>query len=474
VHFSTSELTSSVDGTLDGPETDVAGIATDSRSLLAGQLFVPLTGRRDGHAFIAEAVAAGAPAYLTEGPRVPGATAIEVQDAASALVAIGKRARDRLGDRVVGITGSVGKTTVKDLVTSVLSTTYRTSASPMSFNNEIGLPLTLANAEDDAEAVVVEMGARGHGHIRRLAGIARPTIGVVTRVGHAHTEQLGDLDAVARAKGELVASLPENGVAVLNADDPRVLAMGDRARCAVVLFGLSPAAAVTARDVTIDELARPSFQLVTPGGSSPVVLALHGRHQVPNALAAAAAGIAAGVPVAAVALGLSLVTPPRWRMSVLTPRPGIVVVNDAYNANPTSTWAALDAVTSMKGSRRIAVLGEMAELGASAPTGHREIADAAEALGIELVPYRTAAYGVAEVGDEAEVLRRLQPFRPGDVILVKGSRAAGLEAVVDALLAALTPEKGTLAPPVTAAISGSPVIRASDRGTAARTARPPR
>lgn len=437
MRFSTARLATTVGGTLAGPDVAVEGVGTDSRSLGAGQLFVPLTDRRDGHAFIADAVAAGAPAYLTTGPTVRGATAILVEDAGAALPAIGRAARARLVGHVVGITGSVGKTTVKDLVAGVLSTTYRTSASLKSFNNEIGVPLTLANASDDTEAVVVEMGARGSGHVHYLCQIAAPTIGVVTRIGQAHTEQFGDTDGVAAAKAELIESLPGSGTAVLNADDRRVLAMRDRTEGQVVLFGMSPSADVTARRIILDQLARPTFQLVTPEGSADVRLVLHGRHQVSNALAAAAAALAAGVPFGAVAEALSRVSPPQWRMSVQAPCEGVVLVNDTYNANPTSVQAALEALAAIGGSRRVAILGEMAELGAVSTTEHRAVTYLAASLGIALIAYRTTSYGGTAVDTAQDVVKRLQPFRRGDVILVKGSRAVGLDALVDTLLLAL-------------------------------------
>jgi UDP-N-acetylmuramoyl-tripeptide--D-alanyl-D-alanine ligase len=437
VRFFAAELATTVGGSLLGPDVAVEGVGTDSRSLRAGQLFVPLTDHRDGHAFIADAVSVGAPAYLTTGPTAPGATAILVEDAGAALAAVGRAARARLPGRVVAITGSVGKTTVKDLVAGVLSTTYRTSASPKSFNNEIGVPLTLANAADDAEALVVELGARGSGHIAYLCQIAEPTIGVVTRVAEAHTEHFGSVDGVAAAKSELVESLPVSGTAVLNADDPRVLAMRDRARCRVVLYGTSAPADVTAHDISLDELARPAFRLATPEGSADVRLALHGRHQVSNALAASAAALAAGVPFHAVAEGLSKVAPPQGRMSVQSPRDGVVLVNDTYNANPTSVRAALEALAAIEGSRRIAILGEMAELGTASADGHQAVVGVAASLGIELIAYRTSSYGVDVVDTEEELVRRLEPSRRGDVILVKASRVVGLEALVDALVQAL-------------------------------------
>lgn len=434
MHFSAASLAATVGGTLAGPDVPVDGVATDTRDLRPGQLFVPLTDRRDGHRFLAAAVTAGAPAYLTTGASVPGATAVLVPDTGVALLAVGRAARDRLADRVVGVTGSVGKTTVKDLVAGAMATAYRTTASPLSFNNEIGVPLTLANADEGTEAAVVEMGARGVGHIRSLCLVARPTIGIVTRVGRAHTEQFGSLEGVATAKAELVESLPADGTAVLNADDPLVLAMSRRTGAAVRTFGLGGGAEVRATGVMLDALARPSFRLVAPEGSAPVRLALHGPHQVANALAAAAAALAAGVPVAAVAEGLEGVGPPRWRMTVLATRSGAVVVNDAYNANPTSTRAALESLAAMAADRRVAVLGEMAELGPSAPAAHREVASVAGELGVELVAFRTPSYGVPAVDDAPALLRRLGPLGRGDAVLVKASRAAGLESLSDALV----------------------------------------
>jgi len=436
MRFEVAELANITAGKVTGPRVSVDGISTDSRTLRPGQLFVPLRDQRDGHRFIPVAITAGAPAYLTAGPLVPGATAVVVADTAKALVDIGRTARSRISGPVVGVTGSVGKTTVKDLLASVLSTSYETAASPLSYNNEIGVPLTLANAVDGTEAAVVEMGARGIGHIRSLCDVARPTIGVVTRVGFAHTEFFGDLDSVAAAKGELIESLPASGTAVLNADDPRVLAMARRARGTVVLFGLTSPSQVSARDVELDRMARPSFCLVTPEGAADVRMALSGGHQVANALAAAAAALAAGVPLDAVAEGLAAAVPAPWRMNVVPTASGALVVNDSYNANPSSMRAALEALAAIGGRRRIAVLGQMTELGPSSPDDHRAVVATAATLGIEVVAYRTDAYGVDPVANGEELARRLLPLGPQDVVLVKGSRVAGLEVVADLLVRA--------------------------------------
>ena len=437
MEFSAARLAATLGGALAGPEVTVDGVSTDTRTLRPGQLFVPLVDRRDGHAHLAGAVAAGAPAYLTAGPLVAGATGIVVPDTAAALMAIGGIARQSLPDRVVAVTGSVGKTTVKDLAAGALATTFTTCASPMSFNNEIGVPLTLANADERTEATVVEMGARGIGHIRSLCDIARPGIGVVTRVGEAHTEFFGHLDQVAEAKAELVVALPPSGTAVLNADDELVAAMAGRTRARVLFYGTSPAAEVTAHHVVFDDLVRPAFRLVTPHGSVELALGVHGHHQVMNALAAAGAALSAGVPLAAVAEGLAGVGAPAGRMAVSRTGRGVVVVNDSYNANPVSVRAALEALSGFAGARKVAVLGGMAELGGASAEHHRSVADLAGVLGIELVAFSTADFGVEPVGTVAGVLARLADLGPGDVVLVKGSRAVGMEQVAEALAAAL-------------------------------------
>ena len=326
---------------------------------------------------------------------------------------------------------------MKELTAGALATTFKTAASAQSFNNEIGVPLTLANAPEGTEATVVEMGARGPGHIRALCAVARPTVGVITRVGEAHTAFFGDLDAVMDAKAELVEALPAGGTAILNADDARVAAMAERTEARVVRFGLLSDADVSARDVAFDALARPSFTLCTPEGSVDVALVVHGHHQVTNALAAAAAARSVGVPLAAIPRGLAAVGAPAWRMDARATRSGAVIVNDAYNANPTSVRAALEALAQMEGRRRVAVLGAMAELGEESAQHHRAVCTLADALGIELVAYRTADYGPDPVGDPGGVVARLKGSGPGDLVLIKGSRVAQMEEVAMALTEAL-------------------------------------
>jgi UDP-N-acetylmuramoyl-tripeptide--D-alanyl-D-alanine ligase len=434
VRFRASELP----GTLVGPDVAVGGVAIDSRRVQGGELFVPVVAARDGHEFIPAALAAGASAYLTSRAPLPGtSTAVVVDDASEALAAIGRLARDRLPERIVGITGSSGKTSTKDLLGAVLSTYGPTGVSERSHNNELGVPLTLANAPDEAWAAVVEMGARGAGHIRWLCSIARPTVGVVTNVSHSHTEFLGSIEGVAMAKAELVEAMPAWGTAVLNADDERVAAMAVRTTARVLTFGVGRRSGeVRATRVVTDEALRPSFTLESPWGRADVRLEMRGAHQAANAVAAAAAALVLGVGIDTVAEGLAAATASPWRMDVTRNRRGVVVVNDAYNANPASVEAALRALAAVPATgRRIAVLGPMLELGAVSGAEHRRVAALAGTLGVEFVAVGTDEYGVPRE-TEADVERMLDELGEGDAVLVKGSRAAGLERLASSLAAA--------------------------------------
>ena len=429
MRFSTAELATHLGGSLVGPDVTVDGAGIDSRTISPGQLFVPVVAERDGHAFIAAALAAGAAAYLTQqGP--DGGTAIVVEDTATALMNLGVLGRTRVADGVVGITGSVGKTTTKDLLRHCMATTFRTAASERSFNNELGLPLTLLNAPDDAQWVILEMGARDVGHIARLAQVGRPDVGIVTSVAMAHVEFFGGLDGVARAKGELVRALPESGVAVLNFDDPRVAAMASFSRCPVLGYAVDADAEVRAEAVALDDDLRARFTLATPWGRGKVGLSLHGLQQVPNALAAAAAALWCGVPFEAVLVSLAEATGSPFRMEVHRPAGGPVLLADCYNANPASTEAALRSLVTLKAERKLALLGLMAELGGETEAEHRRVAGLAEELGIEVVGYQTDLYGEAHVDDVESGVTLLKTLGPADAALVKGSRVARLEDVV--------------------------------------------
>jgi UDP-N-acetylmuramoyl-tripeptide--D-alanyl-D-alanine ligase len=435
VRFWASEAAAAIGAELVGPDVEIDGVSFDSRTVLPGQLFVSLVAARDGHQFVAAARAAGAAAYLTA--RDPeGGTALRVTDTARALLELGAWARRKLAERqverVVGITGSVGKTTTKDLIAAAARDTFRTAAAERSFNNDQGLPVTLLNAPDDVEVVVLEMGMRGFGEIARLCRIGRPTVGVVTAVGEAHTELVGGIEGVAVAKGELVEALPADGIAVLNGDDVRVAAMAGRTAARVLTYGAGEHCDVRIDELVLDAHARPRFTCRTPWGVVDVELGLAGRHMASNAAAAITVAGALGVPLDTAAAALRAAEITGMRMEILHTASGARIVNDAYNANPTSVVAALDALAAMAGRRKVAVLGVMAEITEPAEQ-HRRVAAHAAALGIEVVPVGTDLYGPqgVEVADVPVVLGSLAS---GDAVLVKGSRMAGLERVVALLV----------------------------------------
>jgi UDP-N-acetylmuramoyl-tripeptide--D-alanyl-D-alanine ligase len=353
----------------------------------------------------------------------------------------------------VGITGSSGKTSTKDLLGQVLAAAGPTVSPPGSYNNDIGLPLTVLSADDATRFLVLEMGSRGVGHIARLCRVARPRIGVVLNVGSAHLGEFGSPEVIAQAKGELVEALPDDGTAVLNADDPRVIGMAPRTDARVLAVGRSEAAEVRAVDVALDDAARARFTLVAGGERHPVALQVVGEHQVANALSAAGAALAAGMAPAEVAAALSAAAPrSRWRMEVGKRADGVTVVNDAYNANPESMRAALAALAGLPGERRIAVLGAMGELGPGAEAEHERLGRDAAAAGADLIVAvgpdavgiangaraagLSAGEGSVHVPDRAAALALLAGLvRPGDVVLVKASRSYGLEVLAADLLA---------------------------------------
>ena len=437
MEFTTDEIATATKGEAVGQATSTTGAAIDSRSITGGELFVPLVAERDGHDFVAPAVEAGATAYLTaRGPDDVAATAICVDDTLEAFGRLGAAARDRLPDAVIGITGSVGKTSVKDLLAAVLGTTLRTAASAKSFNNEIGVPLTLVNAPETTEVVVVEMGARGIGHIRELCDVARPSAAIVTMVAEVHTSEYANgIDDVARAKGELVEAIPIDGFVVLNNSDARVRRMGSLTDARIVTYGVS--GDVVAQRVDLDDRLRARFRLSSPWGGADVQLGVHGVHQVGNALAAAAAALAQGVPVEAVAAGLETAELSPWRMELRHTPAGAVVINDAYNSNPTALEAALHSLAAVDAERHVAVLGLMAELGPQSDERHAEMGELAEELGIEVVTVDCPAYGVGvDVPGVDAAVQAVGRLGPGDAVLVKASRSAGLERIADAITGA--------------------------------------
>jgi UDP-N-acetylmuramoyl-tripeptide--D-alanyl-D-alanine ligase len=430
MRFRASDVAAATRGRLVGPDVDIDGAGFDTRTLRPGQLFVPLVAERDGHDFIDGAIGSGAAAYLTSRPATAG-TAIEVEDTLTALMELATSMRRSFSGTVIGITGSVGKTSTKDMAWAALAASRRTAANERSFNNEQGLPITILNTDADVEVMIVEMGMRGFGEIAALCRIASPQIGLVTRVAEAHSDRVGGIDGVARAKAELIEALPGDGCAILNADDPRVRAMSGLTSARCIRFGLAADADVRVRDVVLDALARPSFVVDTPWGSAPVTLSISGRHMAMNAAAALACVGAAGGDVMAGADALSGVGLTAMRMQVERAPFGAIILNDSYNANPTSMRAALDALVDLPASRRVAVLGVMAEI--SEPVAeHRAIAAYAADRGVELIAVGTDMYGIDPVTDAMVALGSLSS---DDAVLVKGSRVAGLEKLAALLVA---------------------------------------
>ena len=495
IPLSVAEVAAYAGGTVTGAAGAAAGgtvtgpVVIDSRQAAPGALFAALPGEHvDGHDYAAAAAARGAAAILAARP-LPGVAApvIVVPDVTLALGLLARAVLGRLGAAgqggvtVIGITGSSGKTSTKDLTAQVVERLGPTVAPEGSLNNEIGLPLTVLRADFSTRYLVLEMSARGIGHIAYLTGIAPPKISVVLNVGRAHAGEFGSIDAVAKAKGEIVEALPAaaaGGVAVLNADDPNVAAMAARTAARTVFTsagftsagftsagltsaapagrGPGPAADFTATGLSLDDLGRASFTLHTPAGSAPVTLTLHGGHHVANALAAAAVAAELGLDTRAIADALTGATARSKKRMELTRRPdGVLVVNDAYNANPDSTRAAIEALAHLTnkgtGRRGIAVLGYMAELGDIAAESHAEagrlaaLAGAAVivAVGADAAPVLDGARAaggwpgeaVAAADPKAAVAELRNRVRPGDVVLVKASKAAGLWEVADGLLA---------------------------------------
>jgi UDP-N-acetylmuramoyl-tripeptide--D-alanyl-D-alanine ligase len=435
MRFGTPELAAALGATHHGPPATVDGASFDSRATRAGDLFVPIVAERDGHDFIAAAVRSGATATLSSRGPIDGVTTIEVGDTGDALMLLGGFARDHLTGVVVGVTGSVGKTTTKDLLAAALGAAMPTVASAQSFNNEIGLPVTLLGASEDTRAVVLEMGMRGFGQIARLCSIARPTIGIITVIGWAHTEMVGGLGGVAQAKGELLEALPAGGTAILNAEQPEWLdRLASRSDANLLTFGVS-VGDVRASDVVLDDRAHPSFTLHSPWGSTAVRMVASGAHLPSNAAAAAAAALSSGATVDAVVRGLEHAEVSAGRSTLRRTLHGAALIDDSYNANPTSMRAGLATLCALPvQGRRVAALGLMAELGDDERDLHRAIAQEVASSGVDLVAIDTELYGVRPV-TLAEAADRLAVLGPDDAVLVKASRAAGLERLVEEIAA---------------------------------------
>ncbi|MDQ8701506.1 UDP-N-acetylmuramoyl-tripeptide--D-alanyl-D-alanine ligase [Streptomyces sp. LHD-70] len=436
----------------DGDRQVTGSVVIDSRKVEPGGLFAAFVGEKvDGHDYAERAIDAGAAAVLATRP--VGVPAIVVDDVETALGALARAVVSRLGTTLVALTGSAGKTSTKDLIAQLLQRKAPTVWTPGSLNNEIGLPITALTATEETRHLVLEMGARGIGHIRYLTGLTPPKIGVVLNVGSAHIGEFGGREQIAEAKGELVEALPEDGTAVLNADDPLVRAMASRTKAPVLFFGEAEDADVRAENVRLTDQGQPSFTLRTPSGCSDVTLRLYGEHHVSNALAAAAVAHRLGMSTDEIAVALSEAgNLSRWRMEVTERPDGVTVVNDAYNANPESMRAALRALAAMgKGRRTWAVLGQMAELGDEALVEHDAVGRLAvrlnvsklvavggrEASWLQLGAYNEGSWGeesvhVSDAQAAVDLLR--SELRPGDVVLVKASRSVGLEKVAFALV----------------------------------------
>jgi UDP-N-acetylmuramoyl-tripeptide--D-alanyl-D-alanine ligase len=432
----------------------VTGVSIDSRTLGVGEAFFAIRGHRlDGHQFLEDAASRGASCVVvhTVPDRLPaGAPLVLVEDTTVALGRLAAFHRARFTIPVVAVTGSNGKTTTKELIAAVLGTRWRTLRSEGSFNNQWGLPLTLLRITPEHEAVVVELGTNHRGEIAALAALARPTVGVVTIVAPVHTEFLGGIEGVREEKAALVRAVPAEGHVVLNADDPRVASMARDTAATVVTCGRDPAARVRAVDEADHEDGL-RFTLTVDGARQPVSLAFAGRHNVGNALAAAAVGVVHGFPLDAIAAGLAAARPVKGRCIWRTAG-GLRLLDDTYNANPGSVRAALDtAVAAARGGRLVVILGDMLELGELSETAHREIGEAVAAAGAaEFLGMGRAMAGAVDAARRAglpeaqhtmtfedTVAHALKRVAPGDVVLVKGSRGMRMERVVDALAARL-------------------------------------
>ena len=463
IAISLEEVAAATSGTLydADPATKVTGVEIDSRNVVAGTLFAALPGERvDGVTFIAKALSQGAAGVLVpkghaERDQWPGRARVEVADVQTALGKIAQVVRSRSAARIIGITGSSGKTTTKDMLKAVLTGRFEVIVNERSFNNELGVPLTLCRLEPETEVAVIEMGTAGAGQIAELCEIASPQVAVVTMIGQAHLDQFGSQDAIAEEKGALPASVPPDGLVVLNADDPRVIAMSARTEAQVITFSREAPATVRAGEITLNSEGKPGFGLTTPAGTAPVQLEVLGEHMVVNALAAAAVATGLGLDAAAIAEGLAQFRPSDGRMATRRRADGVLVIDDSYNANPNSVAAALKALAGARRpeGRTIAVLGTIGGMGELSDATHAEIGALAAELGIDMLltvgPAARPALAAAQAGglvlgievtSPAAVATVLEPvLAPDDTVLVKASHSEGLDQSVAALLAEKAP-----------------------------------
>ena len=439
------------------PVSTISGVSTDTRSLKPGDLFIALKGEQaDGHVYVRQAIESGAAGVLISDesslPAGSRSVAIKVDDPLWALGDLARYYRSLFKVRVVGITGSVGKTTTKEMLTTIAQRKWKVLKNAANYNNEIGLPLTLFQLDRSHEVVVLEMAMRGLGEIQRLASIAKPEIGVITNVGISHIERLGSQGSIADAKAELLGELPPDGVAILNAEDGYFEVMKERFKGKVVSFGSSKSADVIGARIKCLDRGQYRFVLLVSGqGAVEVTLPVLGHHNVYNALAAAAAANQLGMDLPTIREGLETVSPPDMRMEFTESKAGYAVLNDAYNASPASVIAALKTLHALKGyDRKVAVLGDMLELGDYAQKAHEDVGRALVESGVKkLIVVGRLAVGIADgaraaglpnaaiksYASSTEAAKKIKShLRTGDAVLVKGSRAVKMEEIVRALL----------------------------------------
>lgn len=437
-----SDVARQTNGRLVGADVAVNGVATDSRTLKSGALYVALRGERfDGHDFAGAAKAAGAAAELVDHEVAVDLPQVVVEDTERALGRIAAATRQHSSAKVVAITGSNGKTTVKSLTAAILSLHGRTHVNSGNYNNEIGLPLSVIALPDDAQFAVFEMGAGKPGDIDYLTSIARPDVGLVNNVAAAHLERMGDLAGVAQTKGAIISTLPADGVAVINADDSYVNYFVELAGSRrVIRYGFAGDADVRGE---VAGSAAGSFRIVTGSESISVKLALPGIHNICNALAAAALALALDVPMATIKAGLEAATPVAGRLAARQHASGATIIDDSYNANPGSFAAAIATLADQRG-RRILVMGDMKELGPDADALHEQVGARASDAGIdqlhavgEMSAFAVRAFDGEAIlhDDQASMITALRPLlQPGTTMLVKGSRSSAMDCVVAALL----------------------------------------
>jgi len=462
IPLTVSEIADSAGGILlyGSPDFKVNGISIDSRTISFGNMFVPLRGEADGHAYINDAIRAGASGFLVERQaaeredfQMPGGAvfAIEVENGLKSLQAIAAHYRKKLSAKVIGITGSSGKTTTKDMLNCILSRKRQVVSTNKNYNNEIGVPLTIFRADENTSVLVVEMGMRGTGQIKELTEIAAPDIGLVTNIGQAHIELLGSEEIIAQAKAELIEAIPSHGVVVLNADDIWTPNISECACARIVTYGIA-SGDIRGSEIDIDELGRAFFRLTAGEGSGYVVrLAMPGKHNVYNALAAATVAIEVGLSIDDIRIALAECRGSAMRMEIFSTDDNVLILNDAYNANPASMQAALSTLMDMQTrGRRIAVLGDMLELGQVSAEAHKQIGEMVASLGVNILvavgnESQVMADSAIKAGMNAKTVITCQDSETaasllkqlithGDVVLVKASRGVGLESVVEALV----------------------------------------